>query len=71
MANKPHTQWHTNDLHQTPASIAAARRAQLIERLEFEAKTGIRVGDDGRLGKLLGLGIIAAVSGSVRGSHRG
>lgn len=66
MAQKPH--WHT-DYPVTPESIAEAKRAQLLERIDVQLQTGCVVDDEGRLGMVLGNAISAACYGP-RGEKR-
>lgn len=47
----------------TPASIAAARAAQQRERAQFEAETGLRIDEEGRVAMLLGNCMWLAVNG--------
>ena len=65
--NKTHAERHLQHPDpQTPQSVADAKRANLIERIEFELETGVPVDDFGRMGVRLAHAIAAAVYGSSR-----
>jgi hypothetical protein len=66
---KSHTKWHSDDLHATPQSIAEAKRAQLLERLDFERQTGLLLRDDGSIALSIANSIAAACYGP-RGEKR-
>jgi hypothetical protein len=63
-----HAKRHADDLV-TPQSVADAKRAQFLERLEFERQTGVLVTDEGRVAVSIANAISAACYGP-RGERR-